>query len=333
MKFIKTLPNFDSNKKQIFWIGAISFEERCLSSLEFIADRKLQLSKVILLEYSTQINYVETGEGQRLMNKEKLIEISKQLSSKESCAINLDAYGFKAFQNILFEQIKAIPVTQSTVIIDVTCLTKIHSLAVAAVLTQHEIDCEIIIAYSRPLNYPSLAEWRKNFGGWKDIIIAPITEIASMKNQSDARGVLLIGHEAHRLVFALSEIEPVAGQIILADTPGRPDIRRVSEHRNRKTRKSLLRQPNNAWSENVLNVSDVAQMQFLLEKEMERAKESKAPLFLYPFGPKSFVMAAGITLAHQYPEGSWFVYPIPVNYDPEYTEGQGEILWFRFQRS
>ena len=54
-----------------------------------------------------------------------------------------------------------------------------------------------------------------------------------------------------------------------------------------------------------------------------------APVILFPYGPKPLIFVSAFELALEYPEASWFVYPIPSAYDTAYSEGIDETVWLR----
>ncbi|MGH8601479.1 MAG: hypothetical protein ACREXR_01465 [Gammaproteobacteria bacterium] len=86
-------------------------------------------------------------------------------------------------------------------------MTRIHVLGLAATLGTTLRELPWAIAYSSPENYGNLDSASKSLG-WKDIIVAPIAETAVLLYEAYGRGIILAGHEADRLIVALSEIEP-----------------------------------------------------------------------------------------------------------------------------
>jgi hypothetical protein len=237
----------------------------------------------------------------------------------------LNAYGFLELQNALEETLWQ--TDADLAIFDITCLTKIHSLALAASIAAARRQIPWLASYTAPENYSTFGHSSEYGPGWKDIIIAPLSETGLLFNESDGRGIVLPGHEADRLVVALAEIEPSGGLIVVADTKGRPDLRYLTERRNRKIVRQLTRMRASNWTKYVVGVTDLPRMTELVEGEVKLAREHKAPVILFPFGPKPLMFASALELALEYPEASWFAYPMPEAYDARYTEGTSETYW------
>jgi hypothetical protein len=121
---------------------------------------------------------------------------------------------------------------------DISCVTKIHTLALAAELHASGDDVRWCLAYSLPEAYNLADLGGKHDIGWQDIVVAPLAETAALFNEADGRGVIIPGHEGDRLVVALGELEPAGGVITVAETVGRPDLRALTERRNLKIMRS-----------------------------------------------------------------------------------------------
>jgi hypothetical protein len=179
------------------------------------------------------------------------------------------------------------------------------------------------VAYTMPENYGDL----DGMGTWKDVIVAPLAEPAALLNEAHGRGVIIMGHEADRLSVALAELEPPAGAVVIANNPRRPDWRATAVRKNKSALARLEAATEGPWERADVNVSDPGALARLVADQVHRAREHKAPVVLFPFGPKALVFAAAVQLCTEYPEGSWFVYPVPSGYDVDYSEGVGQTLW------
>jgi hypothetical protein len=237
--FVTTYPSHLSNRSPI-WIGAVSFEERCSGSLEYLKNNYIRLSKTILLDYQTRLVPDKFGESKRTLFRNKLLQLGEQLANGNVIKLAIEPYIYDDFLNLLKSEIFNNKNASVPIIIDVTCLTKVHTLAVSTLIAADKERNQWIIAYSRPFNYPSLAEWRADFGGWRDVLISPLDISGTISNQQEARGIIMPGHEGHRLVVALAELEPSAALIILANTPGRPDFKLVTQRKNIQARRYLF---------------------------------------------------------------------------------------------
>ena len=182
----------------------------------------------------------------------------------------------------------------------------------------------MVICYTLPRNYLALAELRDDFMGFPFTITAPLVDGAGLGDEARARGVVVLGHEGERLAVALSEMEPRQGSILLVGNRSRPDIMRVTQRRNKKVLGTLA---GDTWRTVRISFRDFGRVEELVASEAAGAAGEGAPLFIYPFGPKSTVLAVALAAAKHYPKGSWFVYPVPSFYDQQYTVGIGLTYW------
>jgi hypothetical protein len=157
--------------------------------------------------------------------------------------------------------------------------------------------------------------------------MAPLSDTALLDNEVRSRGIIVEGHESDRLIVALSEVEPAGGVIVVANTSKRPDFRVISERNNRRIVRQLMSIRPSDWKKEIVDTMDFRKMGLIVDKEVEIAKGHDAPVILYPFGPKPLIFSAAFQMCAEYPEGSWFVYPVPTAYDVNYSEGEGRSLW------
>lgn len=203
-------------------------------------------------------------------------------------------------------------------------------LALAAILAQGKHRFDWAVAYTAPENYGTLVNTpssTKKGAGWRDIIVAPLADTASLFNESHSRGIIMTGHEADRLIVGLAELEPSGGLIINTDTPHRPDLRYMSERLNRKIIRQLTRMRASNWETKVIGMSDFSGLKKCISRELVLAQEYRAPIIFFPYGPKSLLFAIAMQLSSEYPSASWFVYPVPSSYDVNYTEGIESTIW------
>jgi len=315
--------NFLHGKTSV-WIGALSFEERCIASLQQLANLPTRLDRGFLLKYSTKVE----PQYQDVRLRKGHLDIITRLGDrvfKDGCLqVEVDPYSFEAF-SIVFNEIIAKSKT-TLVICDVTCFTKIHTLALAAGIQRHSEYVGCIVVHAVPENYV-MGDSRSDAIGWRDVIVAPLAAKATLFNETRGRGIILLGHEADRLVVALAELEPAGGTVLLSTTEGRPDLRRISQRFNRKVLRHLMRLRSHTWRTEILDVSDLERLHSCVGSEIHVAKEFQAPVVLFPFGPKPLVLLTALQLSAEYSEAAWFVYPVPASYDINYTEGIQGCLW------
>jgi len=230
------------------------------------------------------------AERRRESNWAVMSETAEHLIDSPLKRVHLAAYGFPQFRRFVVNELLRKPV--DLILLDITCLTKIHTMALAATLASSNLRLSWIVAYSSPENYTGFDEMDAQRSSWKDIIIAPLPESAFLFNESSSRGVVLPGHEADRLVVALAEIEPSGGVVVVAESAGRPDLKLVSERRNRQIFRQLTRSKGPAWTKRIVSIADINEMRRIVWAEVTQAKAKLAPVILFPYGPKPLIFAS-----------------------------------------
>ena len=320
---IDTVSSSLKTAKRSVWVGAMSFEERCIGSLLALSAVEAKFDDVVVLSYPTTVQPLSEDIEARAKNLEKFEDLKASISRTGFQHMAIEAYSFSAMQQLLQDIIGRNP---DVIVFDVTCMTKVHTLALAATLAIQPVNVRWVIAYSIPENYGTL-ESRRRWSGWRDLIVVPLAESATLSNEGHGRGIIIPGHEADRLVVALAEVEPPGGVILMMETPARPDLRQVSVQHNRKIIRQLRSMRSSDWSERTISVEQYILLRGCIAGQISAAAKFEAPLILFPFGAKSFIFVAGFVLALEYPQGSWFVYPIPSTYDVNYSEGIDRIVW------
>ena len=310
-----------------FWLGAVSFEDRSLASLHFLKQQNIHIGKGIALDYEKDEGKKQPGRLRRRENWRDLSEVSPLVFSEDVRRRPVDPYVFDHLRQVLediFEKEQF-----DCLVIDISCLTTIHTLAVGAVIAAARGQKECLLMHTSPANYGFIDEDHLEQAAWKDILIAPLAETAELFYESHGRGIVLLGPEVERLIVGISEIEPAGGLVVTPRFEGRPDLSYFVKRRNRKIVKQLGSLPVKAWRECAIGASDLVDLGKHVREEVERASKKNAPAILFPFGPKPFTVASAYLMARDYPESAWFVYPIPASYDTDVTYGVGEILAFR----
>jgi len=65
--------------KSIIWIGALSFEERCVASLQELVKTNVKIGKGILLEYDTMVFPKKDEVQKKEVNRKILLGLAKEL--------------------------------------------------------------------------------------------------------------------------------------------------------------------------------------------------------------------------------------------------------------
>lgn len=299
------------------WVGALSFEDRCTGSLTNAHTHDVRFSSCILLNYPTTVYPAKDDSEARQQNLSRIQGLYGKVELRQ-----IEPYSFAAMQSLVTEILQ---IGFDFVAFDITCMTKVHALAVAAELAKHSPG-QWVAAYSLPENYGTL-ESKRRWTGWRDVIVAPLADTATLMNEAHSRGLIIPGHEADRLIVALAELQPAGGLILLTQTPRRPDLRQISEQHNRKIIRQLTRMRSSSWEEKAIGVLDYQNLKESVLSQVNIARKYSAPVVLFPYGAKSLAFSAALLLALEYPDASWFVYPIPSSYDISYSDGIEKTLW------
>jgi len=310
----------------LLWVGALSFERRCSGSLRVLGSAHSPLYRAAILDYAAATDATPSAAERREANYRAMAQSMDALKREVPTERRrLSPYRADELERAIVAFAGEVGDGKTYGVFDITCLTKIHTLVLAAALARSEWRGTACIAYTLPENYSSFAERNKDFGGFSYALVAPIVDGAKLGDESRARGVIVPGHESQRLLVALTEIEPSGGTIIEASTNFRPDFENITRTRNRRLIKDLLTR--RTWTEAGIDFTSFPRVAAAVGQEIARAKDNGAPVLLYPFGPKSVIFAAAFTMASEYPQRSWFVYPTPRFYDVDYTEGVGSTYW------
>lgn len=283
-----------------------------------------RVDAVFLLGYSTITSPRAVGKERWLRNRQSLRDLSKNAGATTIQELSVDPYSFQSMQDALEQAVGS--TTANLVIIDISCITKIHTLALAAALSGSIDRFNWTVAYSIPELYQNLQRSQK-VAGWRDIIVAPLAETALLLNEAYSRGIVITGHEADRLIVALGELEPSGGLILMAETPRRPDLRHLSERKNQRVIRQLTSMRASNWKKRVVGLFDFERLSRLVAEEISSAESKQAPVIVFPYGPKCLLFQTALQLSSDYPQASWFVVPIPVAYDVNYSEGADRTVW------
>jgi len=311
------------------WLGMTSFEERCSASLEALAEMRVRVSAATALEYAELLTGSYEERQVRGETWRRMLSAAESISPGNFTKEDIAAYSYQGLQERVRTLIEK--GQYDCVIFDITCMTKVHAMALATLTRNLRDKVNCYAAYSIPENYNHVGD-RKKMMGWRDIILAPLVDAATLVNESQSRGIVIPGHEADRLIVALAELEPSGGKIIFTNTPRRPDLRYVSQKVNNKAIRQLTRKRSSAWSSVFVELLDAGSLADLVSQEAAYARKESAPVILFPYGPKAFIFLAALTLAGEYPEASWFVYPVPYSYFIDYTDGIERVVWMSLSR-
>jgi hypothetical protein len=130
--------------------------------------------------------------------------------------------------------------------------------------------------------------------------------------------------------LALHEAEATDGLVIKAEPIRRssPELAKVTDIQNAW----LYREINNGIRQKfrAINVrlDDLATVSSYVHEFAHKAYERNARIVLCPFGPKPFLIAAGMSALSAHSGGTWLSYPVPAAYDAAYSSGYRRTYWF-----
>ena len=327
-----------SSRRHLRLLAALSFEDRCAASLAAWHDSDSSaVRSAVFFSYEDRATPDMEANVAREANWHRVTRLS------ESSGIELSRYRLDPYSmGDLEAQIGKASSDADEIVIDLSCFTKLHLMAAARALLRLDTRTSWSICYSSPYSYGNLNA-PSSRGGWQDSLVVPLGDDPSLTNQGMAVGLMLAGMEADRAAIAVSELEPASGLIILSSSPDRPDRRRLTVANNsllfthlRELRmpgplgkKILAHFPSGGWEIEKVNLENVVEeMSRCLGRIVRAAESMKAPIILFPFGPKIVDFLASLYLARHYPAASWAIYPVPKTHPLDYSDGVQSTHWY-----
>src|SRR5216683_1356118 len=86
--------------KSIVWLGAASFEDRCLASLTSLLKAGAHVDSLLFLEYETATNPKSIARERRARNEEVLQSLGVKLGAAAIKPIPIDPYSFQNMQTV-----------------------------------------------------------------------------------------------------------------------------------------------------------------------------------------------------------------------------------------
>jgi hypothetical protein len=316
-------------RKNIIWLGAVSFEDRCTGSLEAIESAGIPVEKSILIEYPTKAMPKDADLKKRRKHRKKMTTCLKRLGSKKPISHTLHPYRLAAFNHLFSEFNESFDL-----VADISCFTKAHtiSLALCIVKMLGKNLQTVTISYTRPKEYGSEygspSTYKMKHGRWPDIVYAPCSFETQLLSE-EPNGVILLGHEGPRIALSLRESQPREAIVILANSPGEEHLQVVTRTVNARLLEESKRR---GWSTVEIDHFDVAKVQKIVHQFTIKSVKQKRRLVLYPFGPKSLVFGAAFSALSYAQQKIWYCYPIPESYDVNYSLGIRKVEWFLIQQ-
>jgi len=328
------------NLQTAVWLGAVSFEERCVASAADVGRRRVGLQAAYVVEYPTKAGSKKADTEKRRTHSKKIEAALRQAGTTGQRRV-LNPYRLSDFRNLLDECSSQIePGRYNGLIIDITCLTRLHVLALAGWLKSGGATHAVWICYVTPQQYGAPERHRTRRGRWLNVLVAPC-RYEPRAWSDDSMGIVLLGHEGARTSLAIKQCEPSKALVILSTNSRRRLLEVVSRVANAALITDIRRGARQGWALAELPALDVMRVQeevrsYLRDNKVQRVEtylpenlEGMTRVVLYPFGPKPTVLAAALAAMELGQERVWYSYPIPALYDLDYTMGIGSVKWFQ----
>jgi hypothetical protein len=309
----------------IGWIGALSLGRRSVRTIQVLSEAKCAVRRATLLRYPAKLDLRGPSKGKWDSNLSAFLDAIAHGGQADLQEHSISPYAASELADALRAEALLAKDNSGQLVVDLTGFTKFHTGVMAAEAAVQRLEGVLTLGYTIPENYTGFSDRERSSAGFSQTLIVPVVDGAKLIHESRARGIILPGHEGQRLLVALGEIDPVGGTIIHAVTPDRPDFEQVTRHRNRLAYADFDRA--GSWIDKSVELRRVRAVSNLVKAEINRARSARAPLLIYPFGPKPLIFATVFTAARLYPAGSWMVYPLPTTKFAAHTEGVSSTYW------
>jgi hypothetical protein len=318
------LPDLQSS----VWIGAVSFEERCVGSCLQLARHRVNVAGAIVIDYPTRAGKASEDLAKRNVHRATIMDRLSTLRAEIVPQV-ISPYRMSDMRRVLDEASSSTEHgPYSGVILDITCLTKVHTLAAASwVVARPTRRPPVWFAYTLPEQYGSPSRHNRSLGQWLDVAVAPC-EFEPMEYSDSVAGIVLLGHEGSRIRLAISQCEPSEALVVVPQTPGRPSLGVVAQTANAVIVRDVRAHRRPGWELVELAASDISGLTRAVTRFCHRAVQNGRRIVLYPFGPKPMILAAAMSAIGAAGARVWYSYPIPRRYDLDYTAGVGPTRWF-----
>lgn len=336
--FLKVISPIDVaaqlNGDHFSFIGTISFEERSSAWPLFLAKRGVHPYSLYLFDYDTKVEPIRQDKLMRERCYTIFRDWFKSVLPNDSIEPLLNAFALHELVSVT-EKFLANSMHR-LLLIDITCMTRVHLIALAQVLTKIKPFREVIFCYASPRSYG----FQKGvYQGWKDTLFIPIAQGSEFRREGHARGIAFAGHYGERLSVALNELEPESGQLLYTKETGRPDLLLKARELNKfiEDRLLMLWKPGEskipAWTVETIGIDKFKDIDIIIANELDIAEKDNSPIVIYPFGPKPLTFATLMSLAEHNGVTSIAVYPVPEKFDAGYSAGISQLHCFQISKS
>ena len=324
--------------REIHWVGPTTFEERCngsLQTIQRIAPGGLEYA--IPLAYPIVARPKKAATEMRSIVGQRTDALLAQLLPKRSLEhCTVDPYRMSSLRSALARATNLAHDAQACLVVDVTCLTRIHALAISSWLAYGQNQANVFLAYTEGARYGDPARHRSRLHGWRDVVVAPLL-LDPLQYSEDADAIVSLGHEGVRLDLALRSITPdfmsrPNSGVILSWEPRQREVYVVAETENARLLRKVETGQFSEWLRVHLDYGDQAGLDAGVTRFCERRAHPKRRVVFYPFGPKMAIVVASLAAIREVGTLLWFSYPKRSWYPVDYTVGVGKTHWYQVDR-
>jgi hypothetical protein len=287
--------------------------------------------------YDTLVRPIEAARKREHANEQRIVELLRRSGARwERRALfpYRMASGFQLFEHVIrrCEESEC-----DTLIMDTTCFTKIHAVALAEWLMGREPASKVrlVVASTRPHQYGLQSHgWRR--AEYRDIVFAPVGETLESVARKDWRSLVdviaLVGHEGARLKMALSLIEVDQGLAVIPQPDNGSDAGVIGRLENADFLSDARAGRNGSWQLAEVERGEVELLHGLVTDFIKRSRADR--VVVVPLGPKPLIIQSMASALFAQRRRIWVSYPVPQSYNLTYSSGAGatdyfELLWDR----
>jgi len=322
----------DLGSRDLVFVGAGSGEERSSACFEQLVRSQRMPRSVYVVDYDTpalrgkgEPDATTEGGDSLLWQASRRLQ---ELRGSQTKQLLLNPYASQPFIDAVVELRQA--ENGCTLVLDYSCFTRVHVIALATIMAQWpDHTPSPVLCYTIPQSYVIETRERR---AWRDVLLVPIGSPKASENEGRAYGLVMAGHDSDRLGVALQEYEPDRGIVTYIMTKNRPDFYRRAREANSDIVSWLraIRDPGPdtegegfSWTETVLMLEDVERVESATRLLVDSARQERATVLLFPFGPKLSALAAAFTIARESDIPAWGILPTPIGVEGEFSWGVG----------
>lgn len=325
-----------SRDESVTWLGVISHEDRWCGSLEVMLDTGIRAERLVAFEYPIAVRPQREAAGRLASARQQLTSMAESLADSAPVGkpivhpLTINPYDLGALRALLQEACVA---AEGTVVVDITCLTRAHTLALASWAVYADAHTRIYFAYTEPL-HSGAGHHSSGTAGWPHTVFSPLQlDPYAYDASTECDGVVLLGHEGRRLDLALHQLTPSRALVLSWEARTQPEAYVVARTSNaRFLTKVASGQLGLGSNVEEVRYADIRTIQKLV-KTFCSTRQPASRLVLYPFGPKLAIMAAAISAVVCADNAVWYMYPVRSWSRVDYTRGIGSTRWLRLRRA